>query len=485
MLQATKRRRSSGTTTGVRDSEATFVLLPESFESSNGRTTVHDKLRRRTVLDGVAAGRVVLLDSAEGGSLRSIDSGSTPRHRGDEDIVSYGKDDSRGSVARTMTAIFYPSLDPAFIIAAEPVSLDKLAIKPDSVEVSAKRARTAKDDLLEQAVVLLNAHTAEMRVSGNANSRRTGPGRNATALLLRAATAVLAFELPCVGSLSDCTCVGHQLRTRADLVLAALDHPAIDREGLAASLAHIEQLNLLWLCLNDIIVGLALGALVRDHDKVIASGVEHLVRTYVLGYLRDLLQWLSSWPMGIKLNDEIAGLICRAFTGLSNLWEQACLGPVLAHLPIRLIGWTGAFGASTMFALTADLLAFLTLPYFVCYVAATVTFRQSFSFLRALFDVFRGRKYNPLRHRTEPATYEVDALLLGTILFVMLSSIVPTVAAFYLAFASSLLSAAIAILNSFPLFMLLVRFKSPYRLPGRVIWTNPSGSASRSDGHRG
>lgn len=234
MLQATKRRRSSGTTTGVRDSEATFVLLPESFESSNGRTTVHDKLRRRTVLDGVAAGRVVLLDSAEGGSLRSIDSGSTPRHRGDEDIVSYGKDDSRGSVARTMTAIFYPSLDPAFIIAAEPVSLDKLAIKPDSVEVSAKRARTAKDDLLEQAVVLvsppfrfcgvgkprltifplsrqLNAHTAEMRVSGNANSRRTGPGRNATALLLRAATAVLAFELPCVGSLSDCTCVGTRL----------------------------------------------------------------------------------------------------------------------------------------------------------------------------------------------------------------------------------------------------------------------------------
>lgn len=117
--------------------------------------------------------------------------------------------------------------------------------------------------------------------------------------------------------------------------------------------------------------------------------------------------------MGIKLNDEIAGLICRAFTGLSNLWEQgameriysqlgsaaatysrrhgtACLVPVLAHLPIRLIGWTGAFGASTMFALTADLLAFLTLPYFVCYVAATVTFRQSFSFLRALFDVFRG-----------------------------------------------------------------------------------------------
>lgn len=46
------------------------------------------------------------------------------------------------------------------------------------------------------------------------------------------------------------------------------------------------------------------------------------LQVYVLAYLRDLLQWLSSWPMGIKLNDEIATLICRAFLGLSNLWEH-------------------------------------------------------------------------------------------------------------------------------------------------------------------
>lgn len=52
-------------------------------------------------------------------------------------------------------------------------------------------------------------------------------------------------------------------------------------------------------------------------------------QTYVLGYLRDLLQWLSSWPMGIKLNDEVADVICRAFLGLSNLWEHGALSPCL------------------------------------------------------------------------------------------------------------------------------------------------------------
>lgn len=360
----------------------------------------------------------------------------------------------------------------------------------------------------------------------------------------------------------------------------------VTRVGLGSGLTFTSpdpsRLNLLWTCTNDLIVGLALGSIIRENqtsfllfaetfvrvslgvfeDRFEASGphsdCERLAvlfryQAHVLGYLRHLLQWLSSWPVGIKLNDEIATVICRAFLGLSNLWEHGallcptrdrssshemltpvlfffcsfavCLEPILAHLPVGLMGWIGVFGASTLIGLIADFLSVLTLPFFACYVAAAFTFRHSFSMLRALFDVFRGehrfpcpsaenlqahqslrnrpgRKYNPLRSRTEPATYEVDELLLGTILFVMLSAIFPTIAAFYLAFASvsppdgalssrrpgpvltvflpenwlqsrlllllsqACLITAIGTLNAFPLFMLLLRIKSPHRLPG-------------------
>lgn len=51
-----------------------------------------------------------------------------------------------------------------------------------------------------------------------------------------------------------------------------------------------------------------------------------------------------------------------------------------------------------------------------------------------------GKKYNPLRQRAEPAAYPVDALLLGTILFVTLIFLFPTLLAFYLAFLSVRLS---------------------------------------------
>lgn len=41
-----------------------------------------------------------------------------------------------------------------------------------------------------------------------------------------------------------------------------------------------------------------------------------------------------------------------------------------------------------------------------------------------------------IRRRLEPASYELDRLLLGTILFTLAAFLFPTVVAFYLLFAS-------------------------------------------------
>jgi hypothetical protein len=47
-----------------------------------------------------------------------------------------------------------------------------------------------------------------------------------------------------------------------------------------------------------------------------------------------------------------------------------------------------------------------------------------------------GKKFNLLRNRVEPAVYDVDQLLLGTILFTLVAFLFPTVLVYYLAFAS-------------------------------------------------
>ncbi|KAK4058865.1 pig-Q [Microbotryomycetes sp. JL221] len=87
------------------------------------------------------------------------------------------------------------------------------------------------------------------------------------------------------------------------------------------------------------------------------------------------------------------------------------------------------------------------------------------------------KKYNVLRKRVEPAVYEVDQLMLGTILFTLVTFLFPTVLVYYLAFAASRLGIVLlhagletilAFMNHFPLFAVMLRFKDPARLPGGV-----------------
>lgn len=380
--------------------------------------------------------------------------------------------------AVSYTTVFYPPIMPTALFSASAV-LENDGVDSKDGRHGDKQCSGISPFTLLQAAILLDTQRSPSAVATFGYARLL---RSRIRPILQSFWALLSFRFLGIGSLSELTCTGRQLHVRTRRLLAVCGgeegSPAKDQlSRVHEHNAHISRLNLLWVCMNDVIIGIALGSLIRDNRSMFLMVTETFVRTYVLGYLRDLLQWLSSWPMGIKLNDEVADVICRAFLGLSNLWEHVCLEPMLAHLPIAWIGFTGVLGASTLIGLVADLLSILTLPFFACYVVAAFTFRQSFSMLHALFDVFRGRKFNPLRNRTEPATYEVDELLLGTILFVMLSAIFPTIMAFYFAFASSrllilssqaLLITAVEALDAFPLFLLLLRVKSPHRLPGRV-----------------
>ncbi|GAA5833865.1 hypothetical protein JCM11251_005991 [Rhodosporidiobolus azoricus] len=381
------------------------------------------------------------------------------------------------------------------------------------VKLRARSESSTKEEcVVENAVSLINLPPVRPSSSNDkAPNRRLDslfrnllPFGTALATLLSIATSILAHRLPLVGSLSERTAIGKQLLTRFSQTLSlpptyisfrrqlhsppqsSCKHvPQVEVETVSqnpsAHASYIRFYNLLWLIANDVIVGFALASFLRDNSDYLARALEMAINDHALTTLRSLLDWLNSWPMGVKLNDELAGVMCTAFHFLSRLWADLILTPLLPHLPtllraLALLGHLG-LGASSLFALTSDLLSVLVLPYTICYVLSAAAYRWSLVALGGLFNVFRGKKYNPLRHRVEPATHEVDQLLLGTILFVTLIFLFPTVLAFYLAFLTArlatlavytLLSLGVASLNSFPLFALLLRVKAPGRLPGGV-----------------
>ena len=153
-----------------------------------------------------------------------------------------------------------------------------------------------------------------------------------------------------------------------------------------------------------------------------------------------------------------------------------------------MLGLSGLLGTTMFFSLASDLLSLLTLHIFAFYFMATSLFHFHLALLGALFNLFRGKKFNVLRNRVEPAVYDVDQLLLGTILFTLASFLFPTVLVYYLAFAGGRLmvvgmhagmEAGLAFMNHFPLFAVMLRFKDPARLPGGLRFAMEEGEEGR------
>lgn len=131
-------------------------------------------------------------------------------------------------------------------------------------------------------------------------------------------------------------------------------------------------------------------------------------------------------------------------------------------------------------ALFSDLLSILTLHIYSFYIASARIYNWQLTIIISLFHLFRGKKRNVLRNRIDSCDYDLDQLLLGTILFTLLFFLLPTVLVFYLTFASArmiiislkaMLETFLACLNHFPLFALMLRVKDSKRLPGMLPFT--------------
>ncbi len=126
-------------------------------------------------------------------------------------------------------------------------------------------------------------------------------------------------------------------------------------------------------------------------------------------------------------------------------------------------------------ALFSDLLSILTIHIYSFYLASARIYHWQLTILISLFHLFRGKKHNVLRNRIDSCDYDLDQLLVGTILFTLLFFLLPTVVVFYLNFAiarmviimlKAVFDTLLSCLNHFPLFALMLRVKDPRRLPG-------------------
>ena len=256
---------------------------------------------------------------------------------------------------------------------------------------------------------------------------------------------------------------------------------------------YIRFFNSLWLVANDVIIGIALGSYIIDNAHWVSWQISAILNEWTVDGLRDTIYWLMDWPAGLKLNTDLAIFLGDLFIWVTDYWrgeksnaswrvqmltQAGCLHslqPLLPHL-IYFIGFASFAGATMPISMFSDLLSLLTVHIYCFYTASARIFHWQLTIIMSLFHLFRGKKYNVLRNRIDSCDYDLDQLLLGTILFTLLFFLLPTVAVFYLAFTTArmaiisllaTLDTLLAFLNHFPLFALMLRIKDAQRLPGQ------------------
>ena len=84
---------------------------------------------------------------------------------------------------------------------------------------------------------------------------------------------------------------------------------------------YIRFFNSLWLVANDVIIGIALGSYIIDNASWVAWRINAVLDEWTVDGLRNMIEWLTDWPAGLKLNTELALFLGDLFLWVIHCWR--------------------------------------------------------------------------------------------------------------------------------------------------------------------
>ncbi|KAK6463063.1 glycosylphosphatidylinositol synthesis N-acetylglucosaminyltransferase complex, subunit PIG-Q/GPI1 [Scheffersomyces coipomensis] len=264
---------------------------------------------------------------------------------------------------------------------------------------------------------------------------------------------------------------------------------------------YINLFNTLWLIFNDIMFGITAYRLIFDnYERIIPVLHEGVIQKYLFSEMLDVISWVSvKHPAGFKLNIKLGHFMGDLYSWTLKFWKFLVndsiqnLSPdfkfklfIAVKIFLKILCYGG--GLSFLIGFCIDIINALTVHIYCFYYTSTKIYKRQLDIIKSLFQLFRGKKYNVLRNRIDnlnnyeddDSSLEIDQLLLGTLLFMILILLLPTVFAFYLMFFLMQLTVLLAInflenlqilVNFTPMFVILLKLKNSNRLQGGIIFT--------------
>jgi len=100
------------------------------------------------------------------------------------------------------------------------------------------------------------------------------------------------------------------------------------------------------------------------------------------------------------------------------------------------IGISGILGIRTLIITMAFTLRLLCIHWEGFYLLSSRLYTASYMILGSLWRLFLGKKWNVLHCRVDSAEYSLDQLLLGTVMFTVITFLMPTILVYYLLFSA-------------------------------------------------
>lgn len=229
----------------------------------------------------------------------------------------------------------------------------------------------------------------------------------------------------------------------------------------------------------DVLLGNLIGLTLLFHKECVCSWVTNLSSNVTNNLLRSGCVWLMGAPAGFKLNVELAGLLGMISLNAIQIWSTLWffVGFLLEYYIKGLATLGIIFGATVPAALIIDTIALATLHISTLHWFISLLYSHQIHALAALWRLFRGRKWNPLRQRLDSYDYTVAQHVVGSLLFTPLLLLLPTTLVFYIfltimnttiIFICMLIEIAISVIHATPYVKIILWLVRPKRFPSGV-----------------
>lgn len=186
----------------------------------------------------------------------------------------------------------------------------------------------------------------------------------------------------------------------------------------------------------DGILGLIVGTAVASNTTAVRSSI---IATWELIHqrlLRNNIGWLETFPVGFKLNVPLTRNMGREILIVVEAYEWSTralmASPARQKIAISVIGVVGvAFGFVMLSAVLFDLVRLASMHICVISLVFSKMYKAQLRTLSSLWKLFRGKKQNVLRSRTDTLEYDSMQLLLGTVLFTICLFLFTTILVYY------------------------------------------------------